>query len=97
MVAKMLLQSMYIDGDNSMATITIKNIPDSLYGQLKHVAQMNCRSINSEVIICIERRLASHKRDVPNILERARQLRALTADSPISNQDLQDAIDYGRS
>ena len=58
-----------------MATITIKNIPDNLYAQLKNVAEANRRSINSEVIICIERRLSTYKPTTDEILQKARKLR----------------------
>ncbi|NJN81775.1 MAG: Arc family DNA-binding protein [Caldilineaceae bacterium] len=79
-----------------MATITIKNIPDDLYVQLKQVAEANRRSINSEVIVCIERRLASHKPGVDETLQKARLLRELTAAYPISDEVLDEAIRAGR-
>ena len=44
-----------------MATITIKKIPDDLYKRLKETALYNRRSINSEIIYCIENTIKSHK------------------------------------
>ena len=41
-----------------MPTITVKNIPESLYENLRESAGANHRSINREVIACIERALA---------------------------------------
>jgi plasmid stability protein len=79
-----------------MATITIKNIPDDLYAQLKDVAEANRRSINSEVIVCIERRLSSYKPDVDEVLQKARQLRELTAGYPLTDEALDEAIRDGR-
>ncbi len=38
-----------------MATLTIKNLPDPLYQQLKAQAAENRRSINSEAILAVER------------------------------------------
>ena len=38
-------------------SLTLKGIPDSLYERLKVVAGANHRSLNSEVIACIEARL----------------------------------------
>jgi len=38
-----------------MASITIKNIPDDLRGQLKREAEANFRSLNQEVLARIER------------------------------------------
>jgi plasmid stability protein len=42
-----------------MATLTIKNIPDELYEQLKQSASRHRRSVNSEVIVCLEKVLGS--------------------------------------
>jgi plasmid stability protein len=39
-----------------MASITVKNIPSDLYEQLKESAVANHRSLNGEIIACIERR-----------------------------------------
>lgn len=35
-------------------TLTLKNIPDALYSQLKIAAEMHRRSMNSEAIVCLE-------------------------------------------
>ncbi len=37
-----------------MSSITVKNIPEDLYKRLKLRAAANHRSINSEIIVCIE-------------------------------------------
>jgi antitoxin FitA len=37
-----------------MPSITVKNIPEDLYKRLKLRAAANHRSINSEIIVCIE-------------------------------------------
>jgi antitoxin FitA len=44
-----------------MATITVKNIPNNLYQKLKTIASFNCRSINNEVIYCLENMVKSHR------------------------------------
>jgi antitoxin FitA len=44
-----------------MATITVKNVPDDLYIKLKATASFNRRSINNEVIFCIENMIKSRK------------------------------------
>ncbi|MDO8501617.1 MAG: Arc family DNA-binding protein [Gemmatimonadaceae bacterium] len=41
-----------------MATLTIKNLPDSLYERLKAKAAEHRRSINSEAILAVERAVA---------------------------------------
>lgn len=37
-----------------MPTITLKGLPDLLYERLKQQAEANRRSLNSEVIVCLE-------------------------------------------
>lgn len=37
-----------------MANVTVKNIPDDLYEQLKQAAEAHHRSVNSELIHCLE-------------------------------------------
>jgi plasmid stability protein len=62
-----------------MATMTIKNIPDDVYEQLKASAKANHRSINSEVILAIKMAVMQRPIDVQANLERARQIRELTS------------------
>ena len=52
-----------------MATITVKNIPDDLYKKLKEAASYNRRSINSEVIYCIENYVKSRKINADEFIE----------------------------
>ena len=69
-----------------MATVTIKNIPDELYKRLKAVAEVNRRSINSEIIMCIENSIASQKINLDEMLDNVRQLRQLTSGHMISDE-----------
>ena len=41
--------------ERGMATIAIKGIPDDVYEHLDQSAAAHRRSINSEVIVCLER------------------------------------------
>ena len=79
-----------------MTTITLKNLPDDLYAQLKVMAKANRRSINSEIIVCIEQRVRSRKSDIGDILQKARRLRKKTAQHPISEAELTEAKNAGR-
>ena len=79
-----------------MATVTVKNIPDELYERLKSVAAINRRSINSEIIVCIENAVASRRINLDEALENARQLRQLTAGHPISDEEFNQAKAAGR-
>ena len=79
-----------------MPTMTIKNIPDDLYQQLKRYAEINRRSLNSEVISCIERVVRSRKVRPEEFLERARRLRKRTREHPISDEEFNAAKGVGR-
>ncbi len=74
-----------------MPTLTIKNIPDDLYERLKRRAEMNRRSMNSEVIVCIERAVCSGRLPPKVALARARALREKTARHPITDQEFTQA------
>lgn len=79
-----------------MPTITVKNIPQELYDRLKEAARTHRRSINSEVIVCIERAVGTRKRDVEAILARAEALREKTADYAITDDEINEAKREGR-
>ena len=79
-----------------MATVTVKNIPDELYERLKTVAEINRRSINSEIIVCIENAVTSRRISPDEVLENARRLRQLTAGHLISDEEFNLAKAEGR-
>lgn len=81
-----------------MPSITIKNIPDELYDELKAAAQQHRRSINNEVIMLLEERLRPKKSSREELLERARQCREMTRDLGIfvTEEDIEAAINEGR-
>ena len=58
-----------------MATITLKNLPDELHERLKKRAAQNRRSLNNEVIACLEGTAAMESRDTDRFLAEARALR----------------------
>ena len=71
-----------------MPTITVKNIPPELYERLKQAAAENRRSINSEIIVCIERAVYNPKTRTPGeILSKARELRRKTNSYPVTDED----------
>jgi len=79
-----------------MPTITVKNIPPEIYARLKQSAQANHRSINSEIIACVERAVSSQPLDPSTILSRARSLREKTAEYLITDEDFTQAKNAGR-
>ena len=82
--------------DMPMSTFTVKNIPEDLYDQLRQAASANHRSINSEIIVCIERAVRSRKLDVETILTNARKLRERIGKLPITDEELMEAKRAGR-
>jgi plasmid stability protein len=79
-----------------MPTITVKNIPIEIYEKLKQSAKSNHRSINSEIITCIERAVRSQPVDTENILAQAYRLRQKTATHPISDDEFNRMKNSGR-
>lgn len=78
-----------------MATVTIKNIPDELYEQLKIMAKANRRSINNEVIVIIEQAI-EHQTPNPNeVLNRVKQLRE-KLDIYVTEEEITAAKNEGR-
>ena len=79
-----------------MATITVKNIPPELYTLLKQSAELNRRSINREVIHCLEQALQSRRLDVERVLEKARMLRDASSAYPMTDLEISRAKSEGR-
>ena len=79
-----------------MTTYTVKNIPLNIYEKLKRSAELNRRSINSEIIFCIENTVQSQVVDAELVLRRARKLRNLTEAVPITDDELKMAKEDGR-
>lgn len=59
-----------------MASITLKNIPDALYEKLRESAKTHHRSINSELIVCLEQFLMPQRWTAADHLAKARALRS---------------------
>ena len=79
-----------------MAILTIKNLPTELHHQLKRIADQHHRSINSEVIYCLERALHAVTVDAQSFIDRARDLRKKTAGRKLTDRQLEKAKNFGR-
>jgi len=79
-----------------MPTITVKNIPAEIYEKLKKSAETSHRSINSEIIACIERAVRSQQIDPDLLLANARKLRSKTTPHPITDSEFDQAKTMGR-
>ena len=77
-------------------TITLKNIPDTIYSSLKQAAEAHHRSINSEAISCLERVLLPTRISNEAHLAFARQMRAELGGKDFKAVDIARAIKQGR-
>lgn len=79
-----------------MATLTIKNLPDELYEELKRSAGAHRRSIIAEATVILERALGRRAVDEAELAERARQLRERSP-AYLIYSELRETIDEGRA
>ena len=79
-----------------MAALTIKNIPDDLYDKLKASAAAHHRSINSELIHCLETVFMPKKLTAAERIRRARTLRPDIPPDVVSPIEIMEAIKQGR-
>ena len=80
-----------------MATsITLKNIPDHVYNSLRAAANAHHRSLNGEIIACLEQSLLPTKNNAYEHLAQARELRRALAPLTFSAEDIAEAIKQGR-
>ncbi len=80
-----------------MPSLTVKNIPEDLYEQLKHAANAHHRSINSELINCLEKALLPKKITPQERLDSARALRSQVNATAIDTTELDEAKRAGRA
>ena len=78
-------------------TITLKNVPDAVYEQLKVAAEVHHRSLNSEVIACLETILLPIKKAPLERLARARILRSRLSVKDVHVADIDDFKNQGRA
>lgn len=79
--------------------MTIKNVPERLHKRLKQSAAEHRRSVNSEVIACLERTLMSRRVDPSEFLARVREARERLAGETgifVTDEDLRQAKNWGR-
>ena len=79
-----------------MPTLTLKSIPDELYHRLKDRALENRRSLNSEILVCLERAVAAEPVNASAILASADALRKRIHVPRLTEARLQAAKAAGR-
>lgn len=79
---------LWLHSGTTMASLTIKNIPDDLYQKLKQKAELNRRSMNAEILVCLEETLTTPQIDATAILPRIRELRAKSARHLLTDEEI---------
>ena len=77
-------------------TLTLKNIPDAVYDQLKLSATAHRRSLNGEAIVCLESVLLPARTALGDRLARLRELRASLPQDAFHADDIDAAKREGR-
>lgn len=77
--------------------MTIKNIPEPLFGRLKAAAERNRRSLNAEVILRLERSLGGAPVDADGLLASARAVREGAPLPYLTDAELRRAREEGRT
>lgn len=80
----------------NMATVTFKNIPDDLYEQLKQAASAHHRSVNSELIHCLEKTFKPRPVSAVQLAGKAHELRNRVVAKRLDTQEINAAIHQGR-
>ena len=75
MVVLWFLYTTVLKGDDVMVSITLKNIPNELHRELRKQAQQHHRSLNSEILACLEKNAHSPVVNVDSFLRDVRSIR----------------------
>jgi antitoxin FitA len=79
-----------------VATLTVKNIPEDLYERLKKRAELHNRSVNREIIVCIQEAVESRRVDPEAFLARIEALHKQNTGPPLTDKILRQARTEGR-
>lgn len=79
-----------------MPSLTINNIPNDLYQELKLAAERHHRSLNREVIVCLKRSLQPVRSNPEDRLKDTRKLRSQIQPDVVTVEETNRAINEGR-
>ncbi len=79
-----------------MPSLALRDIPQPLYEQLRTRADLNRRSMNAEILVILERALASRRASAAELLERIGRTREGIEGPLLSDAFLADAKRSGR-
>lgn len=80
-----------------MPSLTIKGIPDELLARLRQSALEHRRSLNSEVLVRLERSVSPARVDPETVLARLDALHRRIQAPPLTDELLEQAVNEGRS
>lgn len=80
-----------------MPTLTIKGLPNPIYERLKAQAAAHRRSLNGEIIVCLERAVGANRPDPAAWLAEARVFRDGLRMKPMTERELRKARKVGRA
>jgi plasmid stability protein len=79
-----------------MATLTVKNIPEGIYEKLKQRAKSHNRSVNREIIVCIQEAVESRRVDPETFIARVESLHNRISAPRLTDKMLRQARTQGR-
>lgn len=80
-----------------MATITLKNVPETLYERLKYFAKLRRRSLNSEIIYNLEKSVGMVEEDPEELLKQIKAFRErIGKKGQLTAEEIEKAINEGR-
>jgi plasmid stability protein len=79
-----------------MPSVNVKNLPRDLHRRLKERAKRNRRSLNSEVIACLQEAVMPRRIDPDEAAERIRSLRARFRGPPLADEEIARLRSEGR-
>lgn len=79
-----------------MPAITLKNIPDDLYNKIKKSAELNFRSINSEILFRLKSSIAQKKPEVDFLLSQIHKINRQIQISKLNEKLIDQAKNEGR-
>jgi len=80
-----------------MPTLTIKGMPLALYRRLKAAAAAHQRSLNGEIIVCLQRATGATEVKPAEFIAGVRELRERLVARPMKRAEVQAAKEAGRA
>lgn len=79
-----------------MPAITIKNVPNELYDDIKKSASKNLRSINNEIIFRLKKTLSHRKTNANHLISKIDKINAMISLPDLNNDFISRAKNEGR-